>query len=155
MEYFSYFSFIIFKMLFFIFWSLPEKLLDCPKKIILPDSGGLHPPAHKPMWTCLQAGKLYAWSIYIVLCETTRRARYKCRRLKAKPCQSQTAWRVAIDGLQLQIACSIATRVQSDACTLVAITSTCCARLQLVIGVQHVQVTCSYNKLYNKSTTNC
>ena len=30
--YFSYFSFIIFKMLFFIFWPLPEKLLDCPKK---------------------------------------------------------------------------------------------------------------------------
>ena len=32
MEYFSYFSFIISKMLFFIFWPLPEKLLDCPKK---------------------------------------------------------------------------------------------------------------------------
>jgi len=27
-------------MLFFIFWPLPEKLLNCPKKIILPDSGG-------------------------------------------------------------------------------------------------------------------
>jgi len=32
MEYFSYFSLIIFKMLFFIFWPLPEKLLDCQKK---------------------------------------------------------------------------------------------------------------------------
>jgi len=43
--YFSYFSFIIFKMLFFIFWPLPEKLLDCPKKIILSDdSGGLQCP---------------------------------------------------------------------------------------------------------------
>jgi len=30
---FSYFSFIIFKkMLFFIFWPLPEKLLDCRKR---------------------------------------------------------------------------------------------------------------------------
>ena len=44
-------------MLFFIFWPLPEKLLDCPKKIILPDSGGLQPlrllappPAHTPMY---------------------------------------------------------------------------------------------------------
>ena len=26
-------------MLFFIFWPLLEKLLDCPKKIIVPDSG--------------------------------------------------------------------------------------------------------------------
>ena len=33
-------------MLFFIFWPLPEKLLDCSKKIILPDSGGgLQPPS--------------------------------------------------------------------------------------------------------------
>jgi len=37
----EYFSFIIFKMLFFDFWPLLEKLLDCTKKIILPDSGGL------------------------------------------------------------------------------------------------------------------
>ena len=32
-------------MLFFIFWPLPEKLLDCPPKIILPNSGGLQPPS--------------------------------------------------------------------------------------------------------------
>jgi len=38
---FFIFLFIIFKMLFFIFWPLSEKLLDCPKKIILPDSA--HP----------------------------------------------------------------------------------------------------------------
>ena len=51
MEYFSYFSFIIFKMLFFIFWPLPEKLFDCPKKIFCPTLGGCSPPppAHTPM----------------------------------------------------------------------------------------------------------
>ena len=39
-------------MIFFIFWPLPEKLFDCPKNIILPDSGGgggCSPPAHTPM----------------------------------------------------------------------------------------------------------
>ena len=40
-------------MLFFIFWPLLEKLLDCSKKIILPDSGGVQlsqlPPAHTSM----------------------------------------------------------------------------------------------------------
>jgi len=52
MEYFSYFSFIIFKMLFFIFWPLPEKLLDCPKKnyfikLFCPTLGAA---GHTPMW---------------------------------------------------------------------------------------------------------
>jgi len=33
----------------FVKYILPEKLLDCPKKIILPDSGGgCNPPAHTP-----------------------------------------------------------------------------------------------------------
>jgi len=50
--YFSYFSFIIFKMLFFIFWPLPEKLLDCPKKIILLNSKGLRPPAPQLIRLC-------------------------------------------------------------------------------------------------------
>ena len=46
----EYFSFITFKILFLIFWPLPEKLLDCPKNIILPDSGGAAaPPAHTPV----------------------------------------------------------------------------------------------------------
>ena len=36
-------------MLFFIFWPLPEKLLDRPKKIILPDWGLQPPSAHTPM----------------------------------------------------------------------------------------------------------
>jgi len=52
MEYFSYFSFIIFKMLFFIFWPLPEKLLDCPKKNYFAGLWGAaapQPPAHTPM----------------------------------------------------------------------------------------------------------
>ena len=35
-------------MLFCIFWPLPEKLFDCPKKIILPDSGGCSPPSPSP-----------------------------------------------------------------------------------------------------------
>ena len=43
---FSYFSFIIFKMSFFIFRPLPEKLLDCPKKNYF---ARLCPPAHTPM----------------------------------------------------------------------------------------------------------
>jgi len=41
----EYFSFIIFKMLFFIFCPLPEKLLDCPKKkLFCPTLGELQPP---------------------------------------------------------------------------------------------------------------
>jgi len=40
-------------MLFFIFWPLPEKLLDCPKKkLFCPTLGGCSPPsppAHTPM----------------------------------------------------------------------------------------------------------
>jgi len=47
MEYFSYFSFIIFKMLFFIFWPMPEKLLDCPKKNYFARLWGA--AAHTPM----------------------------------------------------------------------------------------------------------
>jgi len=48
MECFSYFSFVIFKMLFFIFWPLPDKLLDCPKKLFCPTlgEGELQPSAH-------------------------------------------------------------------------------------------------------------
>ena len=42
--YFSYFSFIIFKMLFFIFGHCPKNCLIARKKIILPDSGGCSPP---------------------------------------------------------------------------------------------------------------
>ena len=45
----KYFSFIILKMLFFIFWPLPKKLLDCPKKIFCPTLGGCSSPAHTPM----------------------------------------------------------------------------------------------------------
>jgi len=47
-----YFSFIIFKMLFFIFWPLPEKLFDCPKKNYFARLWGLQspqPPADTPM----------------------------------------------------------------------------------------------------------
>jgi len=56
----EYFSFIIFKMLFFIFWPLPEKLLDCPKKIILHDSGGgCSPPAHTPVVICCRASTVF------------------------------------------------------------------------------------------------
>ena len=44
----KYFSFIILKMLFLIFWPLPKKLLDCPPKNILPDCGGLQPPPQPP-----------------------------------------------------------------------------------------------------------
>ena len=32
-------------MLFFIFWPLPEKLLDCPKKNYFAGLWGLQPPA--------------------------------------------------------------------------------------------------------------
>jgi len=47
---FSYFSFVIFKMLFLIFWPLPDKLLDCPKKLFCPTLGGeeLQPPSPAP-----------------------------------------------------------------------------------------------------------
>jgi len=43
--YFSYFSFIIFKMLFFIFGHCPKNCSIARKKIILPDSGGCSPPS--------------------------------------------------------------------------------------------------------------
>jgi len=49
MEYFSYFSFIIFKKLFFYFLAVPEKLLDCLKKNYFARLWGLQPPAHTPM----------------------------------------------------------------------------------------------------------
>ena len=72
---FSYFLFIVFKMLFFIFhfWPLPEKLLDCPKKIILPDSGVCSPPAHTPM--CSMQLKPEMTCIDVIVYSRTRRAK--------------------------------------------------------------------------------
>ena len=96
----------------FVKYTLPEKLLDCQKKIILPDSGGLQPPsshAYGYVMASVWLGTLVmrrnwclrVWSLVSlpVCCESSA--------ISANPFLSVLCYSVAAWGRKMSIKCII------------------------------------------------